>query len=402
MNALPRPALVAALFILCLLLGLLVLKTTGLAAVINQDLGRAAALAPRDTRVELATASLLFHQQQGEAGPEILGLAMRAAPDAPIALEPVLISGAARAAAGDVRRAEALLLEARLRDPRSPLVRVHLLQLFATSGRVAEAAQELVVLANLVRPLSGELFIPQLAFYADDAAHRSAYARLLAAHPNLRRELLLHLAASGEDPERLINLAARSAPPEKSAEDDSWQMPLVERLLKDGDLDRAYRLWLRFTGAGSGKDRSLLHDGSFTDPPRPGPFGWQLSETSGGAAERGGARGLAVTYFGRERADLARQTVLLAPGRYRLQASVSGDGRTERSALVWRLACLEDSSELLNLPLGPVTTSASQVAADFAVPEGCSGQTLSLSGVPLEFTKSETLWVHQVQIRQRP
>ena len=402
MKALPRPALVTALLMMCLLLGLLVLKTTGLAAVMERDLGRAADLAPRDTRVELASASLLFHQQRGEAGPEAFGLAMRAAPNAPIAVEPVLISGAALAAAGDARRAEALFREARLRDPRSPMVRVHLLQLFATSGRVAEAAQELVVLTNLLRALSAEVFIPQLAFYADDAAHRAAYGRLLATHPNVRRELLLHLVTIGEDPGRLMDLAARSAPSDKSAEDDAWQMPLVERLLRDGDLGRARRLWLRFTGARPGKGGELLYDGSFTNPPRPGPFGWQLSEMSAGAAELGRGLGLAVSYFGRERADLARQIVLLAPGRYRLQSKVSGDGRAEPSALGWRLACLDSSNELVNLPLGLVTSSPSQVDADFVVPADCKGQTLSLTGVPLEFTKAENIRVHQVQIRPRP
>jgi hypothetical protein len=368
----------------------------------EHDLERAAALAPRDTRVELARALLLLHQQRGEPTPEVLGIAMHAAPDAPAALEPVLISAAALAAAGEDRRAEALLLEARLRDPRSALVRVHLLQLFATSGRVAEAAQELVVLANLLPALSGELFIPQLAFYADDVAHRTTYGRLLAAHPKARRELLLHLASIGEDPGLVMDLAARSEPAEKSPEDDAWQMPLVDRLLKDGDLDRARRLWLRFDGAEPGMGRELLYDGSFANPPRPGPFGWQLSDTSGGAAEPGGARGLAVSYFGRERADLARQIVLLAPGRYRLQAKVSGNGRAEPSALGWRLTCLGSNSELLNLPLGLVTSSPSQVDADFKVPPGCVGQTLSLSGVPLEFTKAENVWVHQIQIRSRP
>ena len=399
MGVLTRPALVAALMMSCLLLGLLVLRTTGIAAVIGLDPALASALAPRDTKVELARALILFHQQRGETSSEAFGIAMRAARHAPTALEPVLISGAALAAAGEDRRAEALFLEARLRDPRSPLVRVHLLQLFATSGRVAEAAQELVVLTNL---LSGGVFIPQLAFYADDVAHRAAYGRLLAAHPNVRRDLLLHLAAIGEYPGRLMDLAARSEPSVKSPEDDAWQMPLVERLLKGGDLDRAHRLWLRFTGAEPGKGRELLYDGSFTSPPRPGPFGWRLSETSGGTAEVGGARGLAVSYFGREQANLARQIVLLAPGRYRLQTKVSGDSRDGPSSLGWRLACLQSNSELLNLPLGLVTLAPSQVDADFVVPEACTGQTLSVVGAPLEFIKAENLWVHQVQIRPHP
>jgi hypothetical protein len=391
----------AALTLTCLVLALLVLKTTGLGALIEHDLGRAAAWAPQDTRVDLATASLRFHQQEGEASPESLAIAMRAAPDAPAAVEPVLIAGAVFAAAGDKRRAEALFIEARLRDPRSPLARVHLLQLYAASGRIIEAAQELVVLANLIRARSSDVFIPQLAFYADDVAHRGAYGRLLAAHPNIRRELLLHLASNGEDPDRLIELAAQSVPTQKSPEDDAWQMPLVDRLVRDGDLSRAHRLWLRFTQAGPGRSRELIYDGSFTNPPRPGPFGWQLSETGGGAAELSGSSGLSVSYFGRERADLARQIVLLAPGRYRLQAKVSRQYREGPSALGWHVTCLENGSELLNLPLGLVSSSPSQVGADFTVPKGCAGQTLSLSGVPLEFAKAEDLRVHQVQIRPR-
>jgi hypothetical protein len=94
--------------------------------------------------------------------------------------------------------------------------------------------------------------------------------------------------------------------------------------------------------------------------------------------------------------------VLLAPGRYRLQTKVSGDSRTGPSALAWRLACLKTDGELLNLSIGLVSSAPSQVGADFVVPEGCRGQTLSLVGIPPEFTKAETLRIHQVQIRQRP
>ncbi|MDP9412565.1 MAG: hypothetical protein M3Q08_00355 [Pseudomonadota bacterium] len=382
-----------------LLLALLVVRTTGLAAVLEHDFARAAALAPQDTRVELASASLLFHLGEGQPTPNSLSFALRAARDAPLALEPALISGAAAAAAGQAPRAEALLLEARRRDPRSPLVRAQLLQHYATAGRVAEAATELAVLARLVPAAAGELFIPQLAFYADDVANRDAYARVLAAHPQVRQALLQHLIAIGEDPDLVIELAARSGQSTPREKDEAWQMPLVQRLVDRGEVQRAYRLWLRFTGSGAGSGK-LLHDGSFRAPPRPGPFGWQLSDQGGGVAERGNRPGLAVSYYGREPAELARQLIILPPGRYRLASKLSGNVPAGRSALSWRLSCLDGGGELLNHPLGEVTSRTSQLAADFIVPSGCTGQWLVLAGNPPEFSKTENIWVHEVQIRR--
>ncbi len=382
-----------------LLLALLVVRTTGLAVVLERDFARAAALAPQDTRVELASALLLFHLGEGRPTPNSLSFALRAAPAAPLALEPALISGAAAAAAGQARRAEALLLEARRRDPRSPLVRAQLLQQYAAAGRVAEAATELAVLARLVPAAAGELFIPQLAFYADDVANRAAYARVLAAHPQVRQALLQHLVAIGEDPDLVIELGVRSRQGTASEEDEAWQMPLVRRLIEAGEVQRAYRLWLRFTGSGAGTGE-LLHDGAFNQLPRPGPFGWQLSNQGGGVAELGNRPGLVVSYYGREPAELARQLVLLPPGRYRLISKVSGNVPAGTSALSWRLACLRGGGELLNRPLGEVTARTRELTADFAVPSGCTGQSLVLVGNPPEFSKTENVRVHEVQIRR--
>ena len=176
-------------------------------------------------------------------------------------------------------------------------------------------------------------------------------------------------------------------------------MPLVGRLIEKGEVQRAHRLWLRFTGSGAGSDE-LLYDGSFRNPGRPGPFGWQLLEKGGGVAERGSRPGLVVSYYGREPAELARQLILLPPGQYRLASKFSGNVPAGRSALRWRLACLKGAGELLNHPLGQVTSRTTELTADFAVPTGCAGQALTLVGNPPEFSKTENVRVHEVRIRR--
>jgi len=397
-----RRSCIAALSVTSLLLAVLIIRTTGVAAVMERDLTRAAAAAPADTRVRLATALVLFYQHQGTASRESLSMALRVAPDAPLALEPVLISGAAAATAGENSRAEALLLEARRRDPRSALVRVHLLQLYAVKGRVAEASEELAVLARLLPRAAGELFIPQLAFYADDVAHREAYSRVLAAHPEVREALLLHLIAIGEDASLVMQLAGKSQPAMKQPEDDAWQMPLVERLIEAGELERSHRLWLQFTGLAEGGRHELVYDGSFKNALRPGPFAWKLSESGGGVAELGEKSGLYVKYYGREPAELARQTVVLSPGRYRLQMKVSGDVPAGVSSLGWRLRCLKSDVELLHFPLNRVLSAPRQINAQFVVPTGCRGQSLALMGAPPEFSKTENVAIHKIQVGRIP
>jgi len=381
-------------------LTLLCFQTTGIAALMEDDLPQAAALAPVDPRVELALARFLLEQQQGLATRQSVRSALAAAPAAPLALEPVLLAGVAAANRGEARRAEPLLIEARRRNPRFALVRAYLLDLYMKSGRFSEAAVELAALIRLVPDGGGDLFVPQLAYLAHIPGAASHLGRALKTDPNVRQALLAHLARNRTDPDLVVELADKTKATGEEAAHEGWQLPLVNRMVDTGEVERAYRLWLGFNGEKPGSWRTLVYDGSFPSSLRPGPFGWQLFQGGAGVAEPGTDRGLDVSYYGREPSELARQLLVLPPGQYRLSVALTGKGSRRRSALAWRVNCMQGGSELMNLPLRDVSFGTRQLASDLIVPPGCKGQWLVLVGQPPEFSRSEAVTFRGIDVRR--
>ena len=94
-----------------------------------------------------------------------------------------------------------------------------------------------------------------------------------------------------------------------------------------------------------------------------------------GIAEPDGSGGVDVLYYGRAKAILARQLLLLPAGKYRLAMNVARtDG--EAAAIRWTLRCATAGKLLAQLPLRP-----GPVAGQFVVPAGCTAQWLELEGI---------------------
>jgi tetratricopeptide (TPR) repeat protein len=389
----------AALTILASILILLCFRTTGVSALLEEDLSQAEALAPSDPRVKLALARSVLEQQQGLVSGRSLRLALAAASSEPLALESVLLAGAAASDDGDLGRAERLLIEARRRNPRSPLVRTYLLDLYAKRGRLSESALELAALIRLVPDASGGLFVQQLGYFAripDAAAHLK---QALRTDPNVRQSVLLHLVQNGTEPDLIVQIADRSKGSNQKGALEAWQMPLVDRLVDASDVDTAHQLWLVFNGQKAGSSQPLVNNGTFARPLRPLPFGWRFHESGAGVTEIRANKSLDVVYYGREAGELARQLLVLSPGRYRLNITLSGNGSSDVSAMAWRVSCSQSGSELAALPLGEVSSGTKQIASEFTVPSGCKGQWLSLVGKPPEFSRTETVSFRSVDIR---
>ena len=67
------------------------------------------------------------------------------------------------------------------------------------------------------------------------------------------------------------------------------------------------------------------------------PFGWELASGSAGVAEPTGDGSLHVLFYGRDNLALARQLLLLKPGRYRLSMRVNG-AEPSAESLSWAVS----------------------------------------------------------------
>jgi hypothetical protein len=285
---------------------------------------------------------------------------------APLKVEPFLVKAALAEKAGNLRRAEVLLREARSRNPRSTAALYLQVDVALRENRIADGLSGLAVLARLIPGASVQL-IPSLAQFARTPGADQQLAIVLRSNPNLKRPLLMALAADPHNEELVMSLAgsdSRSLDPEAKA----WKARLVQAFIQQGDYQRAYRIWQNFTGL-HGKS-PLLFNGEFRQTPAPPPFDWTYVSGSAGMVEPSGGR-LHILYYARESSTLAYQLLLLAPGNYRLTSPVVGNGAAK--ALTWTILCQGSGKQLLDAPAG-------QGGLEFSVPGDCRMQTLMLNG----------------------
>lgn len=382
------------------LLGWQVVKTSAVDALIRRQPGMAAAIAPDHPRVRIALATAQFGAQQGRLSPALRASAIDALARSPMADEPFYLAGIDALANGREAEGERLLLEARRRDPRSRPARLILLDRYLRSRRIVDAGVEIAVLSRLM-PRAGEVLVPELARMVREPRTGTALIKVLAREPSLQQAVLAQLASDGADPDVVLNIAASSPATSVAPGGLPWQRALLAKLVDQGDLQRAHRLWRGFAGLPATNGAKGVHDGDFRGAPGAPPFNWQLTNGPAGVADRVGNPALQVNFYGREDVELASQLLMLRPGRYRLQFRAEGDAAGEGSQLLWSITCTGSKAQLLSLPLRDVNYTPRTFSGEFSVPAGCAGQWLRLRGAAGEFPKGQDATISQVQIIPR-
>ncbi|MDO9472261.1 MAG: hypothetical protein Q7J28_04340 [Caulobacter sp.] len=211
---------------------------------------------------------------------------------------------------------------------------------------------------------------------ADGAAARALGERLQTG-PAWREIVVQELAASQRPDVTLsILLAIKDAGSPLTATESAV---VATRLFREGSPQEAYLAWVLLLPPSGYEALGNVYNGDFDGPPSAGPFAWTLNRRAADIAPGSGRSGQAlsarVTSSGEQ--SLARQTLVLAPGTYRLGLDARldgvGDGRVE-----WSVSCV-------GVPVGPIARLPVKRSADwtplattFTVTGGCDVQTLEL------------------------
>ncbi|MEA3037518.1 MAG: hypothetical protein QOE79_31 [Sphingomonadales bacterium] len=385
-----RLAACAAACVAVLLAAWLVVRTSIVDAAAGNPF-LAARIAPSNPRPKLAVATALLLLRGGRLPPDVQRDAVEALGKAPLAEEPFLIAGIEALARGDIRKGEQLLTEVRRRNPRQRLARLLLLDRYLREHRTQEATVEITVLSRLIGGAQNVL-TGQLAQMASDPATAPQMLPILAAHADLQGAVLDSLATSGKDPDLILRVAALS-PRRYVGRNEPWQRRLIAGLVQRGELGRALSVWASLAGLPPPDGQKGLYDGDFRGAPGAEPFNWSLVGEGIGVAERTGRSSLQVDYYGHDAGPLARQLLVLKPGRYRFQFRVSGDASGEGSRLAWTLACQPGGAALLRLPLAGIDSTPKAFRAAFTVPAGCTSQWLALEGLPGDVETAQSVTV---------
>jgi hypothetical protein len=374
----------------------MVVRTSTSYALVDLNPYAVSKVAPDDPRVALNIALIEFALNNGKLTDRRRERTYAAMTKAPLAETPMLVAAVSALAAGDSRKGEALLLEARHRDPRFILARLLLLDQYLKTARIGEAGQEIAVLTRLL-PEAGNLLVPELAKMATKPGSGVALMRALRRDPQLQQDVLARLAAT-EEPAMMLRLAAEAAP---SGNAPNWQAVLLKRLVDKGDFAQAHAMWRNFAHLPPAGAEKSVYDGRFANLPGAAPFNWQLTASAAGVAERLSGGGLQVQYFGRDPAELGSQILLLRPGNYRLRIEADGDASGEGAKLAWTLVCGTGGAKLAELPMLKISSAPKWLEARFSIPQaGCASQSLRLSGSPAEFPTEQDATIREVRVER--
>ena len=369
------------------------------AALASFHVLRTAAVADRDVRPSLAaelwpshpsvlTDGALLAIAAGAArsqpvAPTVRADLRRIAAKAPFSPDPFLIEGAIAETKGRSDLAERLLLEARLRDPRSRGTRYLLAERYFRTGRVTDALIEMQALASIQQGGSQSL-VPALVAYARTPGAVPQLRAFLRKYPRVEAAVLSDLAADSANADLVLALATLSRP------DPDWRRRLIASLARSGQYARAHAIWVRQSG---GEAVSGLFNPAFQDLPAPPPFNWAFPESKEGVAEPDGRGGLEVLYYGRADTVLASQLLLLRPGKYRLSMNVE-DSSGEESAMRWLIRCPKAK------PLAILPLHKGDNAVAFEVPAGCDAQWLELRGVAGDMPRTSELTIRSLGLAE--
>jgi hypothetical protein len=344
-----------------------------------------ASLWPADGNSLAAIAQARVTAANGEIDDTTRALVRSAIEREPLLANPLALAGLDAANAGDRTRAERLMLAARNRDPRLPLVRFWLFDHFVRTGQYASALDE-VGPAIRLQPDAITAIMTVLAAMADTPQGNQALATKLATRPFWETSFF-QTAANNSAPDALLTLLSH-LPHANQAVDE--QRAVFLALVNSGKGALAYDNWRRFLPATYRSRAATIYDGNFGGWPGAAPFNWVLTSDDVGTARMVPAgdlpqsTALDVRYFGSTAGVLAQQYIRAAPGRYRLQvAARSRTTGVTGGRLSLELRC-QSGDVLATLQLDPLGTQLRAFAAPVTVPAGCDLLKVQLAGSPGE------------------
>ena len=310
----------------------------------------------------------------------------RIAARAPLMPDPFVIEGAIAETEGRPG-AEALLLAARARDPRSRGARYLLADRYFRTGRIPAGLKEMYVLVKL-HERGGEPFVPALVAYARTPGAVPALRQFFAANPGVEAGVLSALAGDAANADLVLSLASNWRNPAPD-----WRPGFVSALASAGQYERAYAVWARFSGV---TKRPLLFNPGFEVLPAPPPFNWAFPQSAEGVAEPDGKGGLSLLYYGRAKAVLASQLLLLPQGTYRLSAAGEASGG-DVGALHWVIRCAAGGNPLVDIPV-----QEGRRAVQFSLRPDCPAQWLELAGIAGDMPQTSEMIVRDLRLERVP
>lgn len=363
-----------------------------------------ASLPPADPTPTLKILGRTSQQPNFRATDATLRTAQQGLADLPLAFEPFFVAARVAEQGGDLRRATALMEEARHRRPSYPAVRMQLMVYYTKAERFREALAEVDVILRRNDELRPVL-LPELAKLIADPRGREALAAILATDPSWREDFFTVAGGRRLNPADARDLYRRVRALKRGGDVRLERQLILQAQASSGDYAGARQTLIASLPERDRAASRFLFDGSFRGLAVPKPFGWKFEDIDVGRAEpaRNGARTyLDIAYFGGRAVTLAEQTIALRPGRYTLRLIARSDNGVSSGTLSWNVSCLPARNPVIgSLDLAQAGPSDRRFASAFTVPaSGCASQSLRLLAEPGDVAAVVNLEVSGLEIAQ--
>ena len=354
-----------------LALAVVVVRSAAVQAFAERDPQTAEAIWSGHPSAAIGLASVEIAKAAGAGKPiddnafETLSLA---ATKAPLEPQPFIVRGIRLQLEGRGDDAERAFAAASWRNPRSIPARYFLANTRLSRGNV-DGLREVAALARL-SPEGLVTSTPYLAAFARQKQALKPMRALFASNPAIRSAVLSNLAQDPGNLSLVLELGGTG-----DVANAPWLAAMIRTLVEHRQYAPARSLWEKSSGIDRSATQSLLFDANFSDSASMPPFNWELTSSTLGLAERRSGR-LQAIYYGQDNGPLARQLLVLGPGRYRFEAPAKGAVESgEGTALLWTVRCADSKG---NEALASAPASAGGLT--FVVPASCPAQWLELAG----------------------
>lgn len=282
-------------------------------------------------------------------------------------------------------------------------------QLWLIESRVAagDVAGALVHYGRLmsVTPSFRPILIPILVKAARDPAIARALGDIMATRPLWWTDALVPLIFQSAEPATTLPILLQSLRLNTRKDGErALVAAAIARLANAGAFNEAHKLYLQSGGkriAGS----EQVRNGDFETDSRLPPIDWDLHNEDGRTAtvqphEGGSGMALFLYVDADHQGDLARQLLLLAPGRYRFSArsgDVVGDALARPQLRIY--CASKNAPAFLDLRLPTAGAAGAGTRFDFTVPPGCPVQWLTLASGLSSGSQDTPPWLDDISIK---
>lgn len=286
---------------------------------------------------------------------------------------------------GDQKTANALALTAGDRNLRDVATQAVVLQNLLAAEDYSGALRRYDGLMR-ARPEDMDKLLPGVAAFAHNPAALPSLISLLASDPPWRARFIRYLVESDKDDGatyQLFTALGQVGSPVTAAQLGA----LVQRMIRNGNVDRAYYVWLDALTETELRKVGLVYDGDFDGGLKGRSFDWTniaLPNIDVVTAPRAAGSTDQVLRLNFAPGSVAfahvYQYLRLSPGSYRLTGETKAENLETSNGLVWRIYCVQP--QLLRIATSPHVKGSENWAPfeqNFTVPDSeCSTQLLRL------------------------